>query len=120
MIEEFMMDLYGCETIIRDYGFISFKHEPENKVVFVQHFYTTREARGNKKAFQLWNELVEVCQDMEVETVEAIIELYLAGGAQKLLVFNRVGFEPLTAFDNQVVVQNKNIRKFESGEYDGR
>ena len=63
MIKEFMKDLYDCETILRPYGFISFKHEPENKVVFVQHFYVTRDYRGKKYAFDLWNDLVEWCQE---------------------------------------------------------
>jgi len=119
MIEDFMKDLYGCETIVTDHGFISFKHEPENNAVFVQHFYTYRKYRGQKKAYELWNLLVDVCIKMEVKVVEAIVELYLPNGAQKLLVFNRVGFEPISATNNEVVVQNKKIRRFESGEHDG-
>jgi GNAT superfamily N-acetyltransferase len=118
MIEDFMEDLYDCETIMKEYGFISFKQE--NNIIFVQHFYTTREARGKKYAFELWNSLVDVCLDRGVEIVEAIVELYLPNGAQKLLTFSRVGFEPIGAVNNEVAVQNKIIKKFKSGEYNER
>ena len=120
MIEEFMEDLYDCETIMKEYGFISFKHELDKDSVFVQHFYTGRDYRGKKMAFELWNDLVEVCHERGVKVVEAIVELYLPNGAQKLLTFSRVGFEPVKAINDEVVVQNRTIKKFKSGEYDGR
>jgi len=119
MIAEFMEDLYDCETIETPYGFISFKHDFESSSFFVQHFYTRREYRSKKMAYHLWNALVEVCQKREIKMVEAIIDLQYKDGAKKLLVFSRVGFEPIQAINDDILVQNRAIKKFGSGDIDG-
>jgi len=110
MIKEFMEDFYEYETIERPHGFISFELKDEN--MLVHHFYTNRDHRGKKYCHLLWNDLVDVCHERGVTLVEALIDLQLKDAREKFIIFNKVGFMPVSANNDDVLIQNRKIKKY--------